>query len=444
VRPIGPGETLRISLTARFFDTAGNTSPDWSESIEVTDGRRPEAMKTALGIVWTSRPGPAPEVELKLTWQARRPGERYRAYLADATSLNITGASRAEIARTAGERQRAGTLTGQAVRGRFRLLTESPLAEVGGRVTLDGQLPRSLQTVQLVRIVPLTDAGVEADFDSCGIVPVAVPTDRAPPPPRLTAHVPPGAMTAALIVEAVGLDLVQLHADEPGLFTEPPTAGVPPEFRLRRSSGTLSDPIYAREVRRGALSRTGDGDTISFQAKVDDPEGGQLMPFVRYTYWAEVRMPPERRLAGAPEAAPVGGITGVEPAQMMDSPRRFSRLSAPASVMVFPAEPPALADGAVTVQIVETAGLVFIRLAVTATPSVHPAAIGGYQLRIWEQWGDENITAVPDAIELAGAPLEWTSSPPRPAAGAPERATLRLSLIDPLGRVGPILTKSSA
>ena len=43
----------------------------------------------------------------------------------------------------------------------------------------------------------------------------------------------------------------------------------------------------------------------SFRAEVPDP--GLLDPFIRYSYWAEVRMPPERRLApGIVEIPPPG------------------------------------------------------------------------------------------------------------------------------------------
>jgi len=432
---LAPSKTGSVSLTAKFVDSAGRESISWNETITVTDRRRPQRLPVGRGIIWTSRPGPGPEVELKLTWPGRE-GECYRAYLADARSLGIQGNSRAEIARAGGDAN-----LDETTRPAFRLLTDPPLGGSEGPIILDERLPRSLQTVQFVRIVPLTGAGVEADFGSCGVVPAAVPTDRAPPPPRLTTQILPGASTASLTIEAVGLDLVELRATEPGLFDEP-SSGSPPEFRLRRASGPINDPVYAREICRGFLRLRTDGEAILFHADVPDPANGGLVPYVRYTYWAEVRMPPERRLAGGIGEIPPGAVTALEAAQTADCPRPFSGLSAPASAMLVPAEVPALAADSVAVSIEGSPGLVWIKLAVESTPATHPLAIGPFRLRIWEQWDEENMVMVPD-INLDGGPLEWTSTPPRPAAGAPAKATLRLALVDPLGREGPILTKSS-
>jgi hypothetical protein len=444
LRALVPGETLRTVLTARFRDSAGQVSPDFSEVVEVTDGRRPEVLHTALGIIWTSRPGPAPEVELKLAWQQRQAGESYRAYLADAQGLGIAGATRAAVAKTAGDKQRAGELSGPEFRKRFRLLTDSPLTAGGdGRVLLDERLPRALETVQLLRVIPLTSAGVEADFDDCGVVPVAVPTDRRPPPPRVTAAAAPGAAAATVTIEGPGLDLVELRVAEPGLFADPSTAAEPPEFRLRRAAGTLNDPIYSREIRRGPLVRHGQGDQLVFRADVTDPTTGALTPFVRYTYWAEVRMPPERRILGPAEAPIPGGIAALDPAQAMDCPRPFSQLSAPASVIAYPAELPALADdGSIAVSIERGTGVQrVIRLHIARTPSIHPLAVGPYLLRIWQQWGAEDITAIPEPLPLNSGSLQWDSLPnPAPSASA----TLRLVLVDPLGREGPMLMRRSA
>src|SRR5262249_14390468 len=157
-------------------------------------------------------------------------------------------------------------------------------------------------------------AGREAPFESCPVVPVAVPTDRGPPPPRVHGRVDAVSGKAVVSIEAVGLDLVELQAAEPGLFTTPPAAdALAPEFRLRRARGTVLPPIYAREVARGTLVIRRDGAKVSFVADAEDPTA--LLPFVRYSYWAEVRMPRERRLKrGVVEVPPAGGVTALSPA----------------------------------------------------------------------------------------------------------------------------------
>jgi hypothetical protein len=62
---------------------------------------------------------------------------------------------------------------------------------------------------------------------------------------------------------------------------------------FRRASGAVPDGVYAREIGRGALAL--DGET--FVATIDDlPTADGLLPYVRWFYWADVRMPAERRL----------------------------------------------------------------------------------------------------------------------------------------------------
>jgi len=421
------GESRVGLLTALFVDAAGATSDAAQVAIRYGDRRRPYVVPTGLGLIWTSRPGPAPEVELKLTWPGAA-GTRYRVYVADQKSLGVAGDSRADVALGGGQRDRAGTLGG---RDRFRLLTEPPLEAVDGTVTLSESLPRSLATVQFLRVVALTSQGREAEFAKCGVVPVAVPTDRGPPPPR--AHVVVDAATgiATITIEAPGLDLVELQAAEPGLFAEPPDpAAIAPQFRLRRASGAVNEPVYAREIARGPLQIMRNGANVLFTADVADPVA--LDPFVRCSYWVEVRMPPERRLApGIVEIPPADGVRPVVPAQIADIARPYSAFSAPVTALHAPSLPvPTLAGGVASV-IVDGAN-VRASLTAPATPAVSANAISPYRLRIWEQWGDMAMGPAVD-VELDGSALAWEGVPVA-AADHPRPLTLRFVTIDPLGR----------
>lgn len=431
------GKTGEGTLSVSFVDSAGVHSETVQIAIKYADRRRPYVVPTGLGLIWTSRPGPAPDVELKLTW----PGDadtRYRVYIADEKSLALAGASRAEVAVEGGQRDRARTLGG---RDRFRLLGEPPLGPSAGSIVLNERLPRALTTVQFLKVVPLTKQGREAEFDDCGVVPIAVPSDRTPPPPQLRVSVDAVTRVATITVVAAGLDLVELKASEPGLFTDPPEpAAVAPEFRLRRASSLVSDPIYAREIARGPLHAVPEGTTVRFTAEVDDP--APLGSFVRYSYWAEVRMPPERRLArGIVELPPAGGVGPVMPAQIADLPRSFSAASAPATAVHMPLGPvPSLEDAAAS--IIEDAGALRASLTAAAAPSVASTnAIGTYRLRLWEQWGDQAIGQAID-IGLDGAAVSWEGSPDV-AAKRPRPLTLRLVTIDPVGRESAMTTISA-
>lgn len=422
------GATGKSKLVATFIDTTGTRSQSTTLDVSYADRRRPYVVPTGLGLIWTSKPGPAPEVELKLVWDGVA-GMRYRVYIADEKGLGVAGSSRAEVAVSGGQRDRMHALGG---RDRFRLLTEPPLEVAGGRVTLNERLPRSLLTVQFLRVVPVTSQGREAEFDSCGVVPVAVPPDRGPPQPRAHVTVDNDTSIATIEIEAVGLDLVELQAAEPGLFTDPPDATAhAPEFRLRRASGHINDPIYARIVATGTLKLARDGASIKFVAEVPDPQ--PLEAFVRYSYWAEVRMPPERRLAfGIAEIPPSGGVGPIISSQVADMPRPYSALSAPVTTLHLPASPiPVLEDAVASITV--GVGTSASRLTIPNTPAVSAKAIGQYTLRLWEQWGDGPITRVLKEVPLDGSVLVWDGAS-EANAGHPRPLRLSYVVVDPAQR----------
>ena len=250
--PLAPQQSGSWPLTAYFVDDNGTSSPQTAQTINVTDGRHPRPTPAGPGIIWTSRPGPSPDVELRLSWPAA-PGQSYRAWFADQRGLGLPAApTRAAVALDGFTKQQKHQLNGLA--DRFRLITDTPItASADGRARLATTLPRTLQTVGFLRIVPETNAGAQANFDACDLVPVAVPNDRRPPIPRLTLAVN-AAGKPELTVEAVGFDLNAIAVAEPGLFAKPPVAPNPPCYRLRRASGTVNDPLYARMV-GGILAR---------------------------------------------------------------------------------------------------------------------------------------------------------------------------------------------
>ncbi len=88
--------------------------------------------------------------------------------------------------------------------------------------------------------------------------------------------------------------------------------------------------IYARVVGSGSLSLVDAAATPpQFSASLSDPAGDEgLEPFVRYTYWAEVRLPAERRgPAGVPLLDPAGGIRAPDAVSRESYARPFSPLS---------------------------------------------------------------------------------------------------------------------
>jgi hypothetical protein len=333
----------------------------------------------------------------------------------------------------------------------FRLLDDDVQADGAGHVIFEATLPRSLATVHFLRIVPLNPEGGEAPFDKCGIVPVAVPDSRRPPLPRLDASVNAATGEVTLSVSTDGFDAVALKRDEPGLFD--PAAGehAAPRFRVKRAAGPVTDPVYGRQVAEGDLEMLADAATppVFEGAGQDANHGRGLEPFVQYVYWADVQLPPERRL-------PVGvvpldvGVTAVDPANGAPYPRPVSLPSAPRTVMRVPATPPEAPTAAqIAVNALRAAGGdVSLEFTITDAPAAHSLAIGPYRLAIWTRWPSGSIEPV---ARVGGAPFDgiWPASDSGPIvamAAAPQPPdttasplTLLLGYIDPTGRLGPLL-----
>src|SRR6202022_2675872 len=146
---------------------------------------------TAPTILWTGRLDPTGQAELSLMWNASSPLVSYRVYLGDERRLvdalhlaaaNL-GSTRAARAKAIYDQAKTGAL---ADKGLFTLLTEQPQHPgADGVVRFQYQLPGGLSGIQFVRIVPVTEAGVEAPFATCGLAPVDVPCSERPNAPTL-------------------------------------------------------------------------------------------------------------------------------------------------------------------------------------------------------------------------------------------------------------------
>ena len=134
-----PLESRTLTASAHFEDEEGNLGSAATLQVKVCDPRAPPVPRTGIGIVWSSRPAPAADVEFRLRFTGVA-GARYRAYLANSRGLDIAlvdgdrPRTRAEIAVEGAQRG----LAGLDLRDRFRLLTEQPLIPGGdGKVLFD-------------------------------------------------------------------------------------------------------------------------------------------------------------------------------------------------------------------------------------------------------------------------------------------------------------------
>ena len=433
--PLLPMEARRLEVSARFEDVDGSVGPSSTITVDIADPRAPPIPETGIGIVWSGRPGPSDDVEFKLHFTGAA-GVRYRVYLTDARGLEIATMdgdrprTRAEVAV---EGAQLG-LAGVALRDRFRVITDKPLEPLGGRVLLQARLPRSLETVQFLRFVPISARGTEANFADCPLLPIAVPSDRVQPAPRVQVEVDADSGVAHVTIHAIGLDLVALRAAEPGLFDAPPDpAARSPAWRLRRASGAVPDAVYAREIGRGPLAF--DGET--FTATINDsPTSTGLIPYVRWFYWADVRSPPERRLPpGVAEVPlPAGGIEPLQPAQREDAPSVASSPSAPAMAMYVPAVVPEITAAMCTATVAADGGGVdwVLTLAVAGGPVAHVRAVGRYRVTLHLQIDGGDFIPVSLPLAFENGTMAFTQT----RAGNVPAIRIALVLTDPLGRDG--------
>ena len=458
-----PQHHLSLTLTGTFIDADNVESEPAQAAIEVTDRRAPPGYSTGRGLLWTSAPGPAPDAQLDLMWPAPA-GSRHRVYATDQQGLGLTDADLAEpVPGVPPSRGRVAAVGANKVLGgaavpkeAFRLLSVEPItADADNQARLHTTLPRHMETVQFLRVVPLSPEGGEAPFDQCGMVAVAVPDTRRPPLPELAGEVDPATGHAQLTITATGFDGPTLARDEPGLFTPGAAGGVAPHFRIRRAVGKVADPIYARSITDGPLTPDTrprpdvEHPDVVFSGLASDGNGGRgLEPFVRYVYWAEVWMPPERRVpADFQPLDPARGIAPVDPVNAADHERLPSLPSAARVLMHVPVQAPApLAPAAITATrgFPRPTGVVPITITIADPPVAHPKAIAPYRLAVWTQWPSdaiEPISAANGAVldrswpDLSSGQVAVSVGPPSPPATPGSPITLRLALVDPVGRL---------
>lgn len=399
VRPFAVGEAADIPVSARLADAAARTSKATETSRRVHDPRGYPPLLVAPSLLFTSDRDPTGNSELALEWSSAAWG--YRVYLGDERRLggSVTGARHERAAAICA---RAGELTDRRM---FTMLTHDPLrADANGNVRFTKTLPGSLRAVQFVRVVPVTSAGVEPAFETCGLVPVAVPVpDRAPPPVVRVAPRPDGRVSVTITATGLRTDLL---AGRDGA----------PQARLRRTLGsTVIDPEFVPIVATGIpLTRSGNG---SWSATVIDGPATGLFPFVRYTWLAEVRYPPEPHLptGAVPEDSPVRPVAVDEPGPKLSG---WSDTSGPAITMITPLPtPPTSVNVSWTSNVISVAGL----------PTAHTRAIARYRIVVHRLSATAPSTRIGPTL-VTGPAMAIQDNPAQPPAA------YAVVLLDPLNR----------
>lgn len=445
-----PMGRARLKLTGVYIDTAGTRSQESTTEMTVTDVRAPRPLNTGVGLLWTTRPSAAPEVTLDLVWNAPA-GSEHLLYLGDERTLM-------QLPDDAPRGERGVALCKAArnhEKTKYQRITPTALkASPQNQVAYPLRLPRSLESVQVLRVVPLGPDGAEPDFDDCTTVPVAVPSSRRESPPLLVGEVDPATGAAKLKVIVDGLNLEELKREQPGLFDPEKEGKELPRFRLRCSSGKVSHPIYA-QVQRGAQGDDGAmplelkseqvaGETrYWFEASV---EGKPLLPYVNYVYWAEVRLPPERCVPAHVIQVP-SGVKAVHAESAEPSERLWGELSGALVLMHTPPAQQLAAEDAGLEVLDDGAPRAKIKLTLTDLPKLSAKAVDVFRLAAWYRWGDRALAPVLDGngVSLDGKWPDVWALPDLFVEQAPSPGlslNVHVGLLDPTGRMGPITVLS--
>ncbi|MBV9544523.1 MAG: hypothetical protein JOY61_09100 [Chloroflexi bacterium] len=432
--PVGPfavGEQRLVQVSATFADVDGRVSPPGAASRIVTDPRAYPVAKTGPRLIWTGRPDATGRAELGLQWPATGSQAQYRVYLGDervlAAALGIgvdPTTPRAERARVIW--QRRIELTDKS---RFTLITSEPIAPSADRVVrFQHQWPGTLRGVQFLRVVPVSASQaapglpvgeVEAAFEECSLVPVAIPTTDRPPAPTLRARFD-SATGAQITVEARGL------RDDILAERSFPATGFKPECRLRQTRARLAEPLYMPVIATALLTEPAAGSDMWTHVHVKPPDG--MPAFVRHMWVAEVRYPAEPSLAPGVNDVP-SEVSSLFP-QPQDAEGEWSAASLPASTVAIPAVAPAAVAGATARRLPPTGVFVTPRVELTVPiPGFDARTVAPWRVAVYTHAGANPPSLAGEPQDAPGPVFTTFFAPPLPDK-------LDVALVDPVGRQG--------
>lgn len=296
---LNPAETGSLTVSAVWVDAKGTRSEQAALTLEVRDTRPPEPPVLTPSSPWTARPGADNIARATISWAGQGETRVYVAgegpiveYLGVKASA-ITGAS--DVLARAVALHNAVTYVPRAL---FRLAASlSP--NVG---TYVHDLSGDLRTLTVFRIVTVSSAGVESEFEASPATVRAVPWDRTAPTPRVHVH------QATSDGDAAELTITVARRNDPAV-----------EYRLRRGT-SVTDPRRMPVVASGPIAAPPPaiGSELPEQTVVTTAKWAGLHAWTRYSWVAEVRC--------------------AEYSPELTAP--WSPMSAPASMMVVPPDPP--------------------------------------------------------------------------------------------------------
>lgn len=406
------GGSKKVTYTARWVDVLTQSSTNADPAARtISDPRPPPAPAVITELRYTARPDVEGNARVDLDFSSTV-GTRYRVFASNETLLlkaldtlaSTSGPAAATAAAAASDIRSA--LPGAPRAMKFKLykqlfdwdhfenLTPQPIVATASTTRFVHRVSGSLEVLAIYRVLGEGATGVLSEMTTAELVPFAVPNLGGPAQPQISI------LNTGLDPTSSGISL---------RVKVPRGRAVPSQWRLRRSSVPVSDPLRMALVTSGAVSGAlVERDGTSFDISV--PEA--LSPWRQYQFAVEVQ-------AAQPSGAPTVGVL---------LPGEWSEASACARLAVIPPNPPAAAT---SVAIGNSAGHLKITLHHPAANTLISTALGDHHFEVWRvQPGARPVLR--DLLFKRGATDTWVAIDPGPVAPAGTYVTVRI--IDPVGR----------
>lgn len=304
VLPTEPGQGRVVHLEAWVTDAAGTPSPGPNPTADVhaDDARAVPVPTVSPRLLMTSRPGPAPDVAVRLSVRAATGAAFYRFYTApEAVVRAAVGLPRDGFRADPRTARAAALRAAQPLPPRKGFTLAATAAVAGGTATAVLTFPAATTDLVLVRTVPVTgvvDAygkpaeGVEADVAGVAPAYLAVPFADVPALPRLGAQVVDvGAAREVSVTATVSGVRAAALSRMPG----------PVEVRLVEAIAG-ADPYYWPEIVTLPLVAQADG-SHSATASIPVPTWARVRLAASVRYAAESTTDPTASIVIDPDVA---------------------------------------------------------------------------------------------------------------------------------------------
>ncbi len=412
-------EERRMVLTARWIDTAGQLSVvSEPHRLRMTDPRPPPQVAVPDVLQYSARPDVTGLAWVEHRW-APAPGQsRFGVYYTDENRLvshlkaNNETALLAQIENAADAAARASVFRAHQALfpdSLFERLRDVEVTFGSGEVGFRHALSGSLRVLSAYKIAAEASSGAKPVLGDLEMIFYGVPNADPPQRPTVAVRAAEPVPGEATFVAEVTITVVA-------------GATIAATWRLSRTRADDADPRRIPVVATGPLSSPDPATGLQHAVYRDEgpvqiAPAARLVPWVRYTWVAEVQGAPESGSAAAGRAVP----------------GRWSRASDPATFILVPPEAPVPLEFVRFTGVAAAGGFADLKIEVTHPETLTSGALGYFRLRTARRLPGGALQDLHEQDVTAAVPLVVQGVE---SAGevVPVGTDYVLTLIDPIGR----------